>query len=62
MGQGISVLEVGTGGVVRFLLSRLLFYLLFPSVLETTNDRLKYCLKGPLTLNNKPVFPVLLSF
>ena len=30
------------------------FFLLSPSLWETARYRLKYCLKGPLNLNNQP--------
>ena len=52
VGQGLTALAVGAGGVVwTFLLSSFLFPL-SPSLWETVRYRLKYCLKGPL--NPKP--------
>ena len=48
VGQGPSVLAVGSGGVVWtfFLLS---IICLSPSLWETARYRLKYCLRGPLS-------------
>ena len=51
VGQGPTALVVGTGGVVwTFLFLSILFSSLSPSLWETARYRLKYCLKGPLSL------------
>ena len=59
VGQGPIALAVGAGGVVwTFLLSSILS-LLSPSLWETAQYRLKYCLKGPLNPKqptNQPTF------
>ena len=50
VGQGPSVLVVGTGGsCLDIFFSRLSFLFLSPSLWETARYRLKYCLKGPLS-------------
>ena len=52
VGQGSIVLAVGAGGGCLDIFSLIYhFYFLSPSLWETTRYRLKYCLKGPLSLN-----------
>ena len=46
VGQGPTVLAVGTGGDIFTLIY--LYSPLSPSLWETARYRLKYCLKGPL--------------
>ena len=51
VGQGPPALAVGAGGgCLEFLLSSSFLFLssLSPSLWETAQNRLKYCLKGPL--------------
>ena len=47
VGQGSTVLAVGPGGSCLDIFSLVSF--LSPSLLETAQCRLKYCLKGPLS-------------
>ena len=66
VGQGPIVLAVGAGGGCLDIFS-LIYHLSFlsPSLWETARYRLKYCLKGPLSLkqptnqqtNNPSIFP-----
>ena len=50
VGQGPSVLAVGAGGgCLDIFFSCLSFLFLSPSLWETAQYRLKYCLKGPLS-------------
>ena len=49
VGQGLTALAVGAGGVVWTFFSLVYhFSFLSPSLWETARYRLKYCLKGPL--------------
>ena len=48
VGQGLTALAVGAGGVVRTSLLIYPFSPLSPSLWETTRYRLKSCLKQPL--------------
>ena len=55
VGQGPTALVVGASGVVwKFLPSSILFSPLSPSLWETAQYRLKYCLKGPLNPKHQP--------
>ena len=55
VGQGPIVLAVGAGGGCLDIFSLIFhFSFLSPSLWETARYRLKYCLKGPLSQNNKP--------
>ena len=54
VGQGPNALAVGAGGVVWTFFISSIISLLSPSSWEAAQYRLKYCLKGPLTLNNLP--------
>ena len=50
VGQGPTVLAVGAGGGCLAIFSLVYhFSFLSPSLLETARNRLKYCLKGPLS-------------
>ena len=50
VGQGLTYLAVGAGGVVWTFFSLVYhFSFLSPFLVETTRYRLKYCLKGPLS-------------
>ena len=52
VGQGPIVLAVGAGGGSLDIFSFIYhFSFLSPSLWETARYRLKYCLKGPLSLN-----------
>ena len=49
VGQGLTALAVGAGGIVwTFLLSSILSLLFLPLYGRQLRYRLKYCLKGPL--------------
>ena len=49
VGQGLTALAVGAGGVcLDILLSFIFSFLCLPLFWETARNRLKYCLKGPL--------------
>ena len=53
VGRGPIVLAVGAGGVVwTFFLSSITSLFLSPSLRETAQYRLKYCLKGPLRVHH----------
>ena len=53
MGQGPTALAVGAGGGCLDIFSLIYqFPFLSPSLWETARYRLKYCLKGPLSLTN----------
>ena len=67
VGQGPIVPAVGAvGGLFGHFYLIYLFSFLSPSLWETAQNILKYCLKGPLTLNNQPtrssVRPYMLIF
>ena len=51
VGQGPTALAVGAGGGCLYIFT--LIYL-FSYLSSSLWDRLKYCLKGPLTQNNQP--------
>ena len=54
-GQGPTALAVGAGGVGLDIFTLIFpFSVLSPSLWETAQYRLKYCLKGPLNPNNQP--------
>ena len=55
VGQGLIVLAVGAdGGCLDIFTLICPFSPLSPSLWETAQYRLKYCLKGPLNKNNQP--------
>ena len=62
VGQGPTALTVGPGGGVwTFFLSSISFLFFSLSLWETARYRLKYCLKGPLSLKqltNQPTNPI----
>ena len=50
VGQGLTALAVGAGGVCLDIFTLIYPFLpLSPSLWETARYRLKYCLKGPLS-------------
>ena len=51
VGQEPTALAVGAGGGCLDIFSLYHFSFLSPSLWETARYRLKYCLKGPLSLN-----------
>ena len=54
-GQGPTALAVGAGGGYWDIFTLICpFSPVSPSLWETAPYRLKYCLKGPLNLNNQP--------
>ena len=54
VGQGPTALAVGTGGGCLDIFSLIYHFSFFtPSLWETARYRLKYCLRGPLSLNQQ---------
>ena len=51
VGQGLAALAVGAGGGCLDIFFVCRFYFLAPSLWETAQYRLEYCLKGPLSPN-----------
>ena len=64
VGQGLTALALGAGGVVWTFSLSSITSLFFLPVWETARYRLKYCLKGPLNPNqpNQPFLPALQPF
>ena len=55
VGQEPTSLAVGAGGGCLDIFTLVYhFSFLSPSLWETARNRLKYCLKGPLSQNNQP--------
>ena len=65
VGQGLTALAVGAGGGCLDIFTIIYpFFPLSPSLWETAQYRLKYCLKGPLNpkqpTNQQPLLPLLI--
>ena len=59
VGQGPTALAVGAGGGCLDIFTLIYpFSPLPPSLWETARYRLKYCLKGPLTINQPTTLPL----